>query len=171
MFSIGLAGYAGIKVLVPCFYALNMPKTPVAVSMFGMLINLGLGYALAFTMGLGHVGLALTTGTIALVNFLQLLFFISRKINVGQPLVWLSFLLRVATACFAMGAVAWFGKFLSEPAAHLGFLIYALAVFATIFMAALTYFGVSFQLGLPESVEMADFIRRKLGLSVPNRMR
>lgn len=170
-YAIGLAGYAGIKVLVPCFYALNLSKTPVKISLFGMFINLALCLMLVKGFHLGHVGLALTTGTIALVNFLQLLFFISRKIDVGRPLVWLGFLLRVTVACFAMATVGWIGAFLSEPAAELGFLIYALAVFATIFMAALTYFGVSFQLGLPESVEMADFIRRKLGLSVPNRMR
>lgn len=170
-FAIGLAGYAGIKVLVPCFYALNMPKTPVAVSLFGMVINLGLGYGLAFGLGLGHVGLAMTTGLIALINFLQLLFFISRKIHCGRPLIWLSFFLRVSAACLAMGAVAWIGQFLAQPATHLGFLINFCAVMGTIFMASVTYFGVSYQLGLPEAIEMSEFIRRKLGLPIPNRIK
>lgn len=170
-YAIGLAGYAGIKVLVPCFYALNLSRTPVTISLFGMVINLALCFALVKGMGLGHVGLAMTTGLIALINFLQLLFFMSRRVNCGRPFHWLSFFARVTVACAAMGAVAWIGQFLAEPAAHLGLAIYFCAVMATIFMAAVTYFGVSYQIGLPESVEMADFIRRKLGLPIPNRIK
>ncbi len=170
-YSIGLAGYAGIKVLVPCFYALNLSKTPVKISLFGMAINLLLCYVLVKGFGLGHVGLALTTGLIALINFLQLLFFMSRQVNCGRPLHWITFFARVTAACFAMGAVAWIGQFLAEPASHLGMLPYIAAIGATIFMAAITYFGVSFQMGLPESVEMADFLRRKLNLPVPNRIK
>lgn len=170
-FAIGLAGYAGIKVLVPCFYALNMPKTPVAISLFGMVINLALGYSLAFRYGLGHVGLAMTTGLIALINFLQLLFFISRRIHCGHALTWLSFFVKVMVSCLACGIVAWIGKTVTQSFEHSGLLIYGTAVFVTVFIASITYFGMTWQLGLPESVELSDVIRRKLGLPVPNRVK
>jgi putative peptidoglycan lipid II flippase len=166
-YSIGLAGYAGIKVLVPCFYALNQSKTPVRISLFGMVLNLGLCFLLVKGLKLGHVGLAMTTGLIALINFLQLLFFMSREVHCGRVVDWTLFFIKVTAACLACGAVAWFGMVLSAAAAAHGFLMFAVAVGLTVLLAATTYFGVTWQLGLPESVELIDTLRRKLQIGVP----
>ena len=39
-YALGLAGYAAIKVLTPCFYALNLPRTPLRISLIAIGVNL-----------------------------------------------------------------------------------------------------------------------------------
>jgi len=87
-YTIGLAGYTGIKILVPCFYAMQPPKlerlpgegmgglilrlvlfTPARVSITGIALNLGLCYVFFYAFHLGHVGLALATGGVAVLNW------------------------------------------------------------------------------------------------------
>src|SRR5262249_33667974 len=60
-YAIGLAGYAGIKVLAPAFYALDDARTPMLVSLLSILVNLTLNWTFIRVLHLGHVGLALST--------------------------------------------------------------------------------------------------------------
>jgi putative peptidoglycan lipid II flippase len=131
-YTIGLAGYSGIKILVPCFYAMQPPRfdapsrpgawnafvhfvmnvvlfTPSRVSLIGIALNLLLCFILYFYLHLGHVGLALTTGFIAILNFLQLVHAIQKKIDLGDAGRWLSFFLRVTPATLACGLIAFAG--------------------------------------------------------------
>lgn len=105
-YAIGLAGYASIKVLVPCFYALDKPRTPLMVSMFGIGVNLALNFLLVKAFGLGHVGLAMTTGILATVNFLQLVFHLRRHVELGDFALWAGFAFRVCLAAILMGCAA-----------------------------------------------------------------
>jgi putative peptidoglycan lipid II flippase len=83
--------------------------TPARVSLIGIALNLALCFVLYFYLHLGHVGLALTTGFVAVLNFLQLVHAIQKKIDLGQPGDWLSFFVRVSGASLACGLVAWAG--------------------------------------------------------------
>ncbi len=110
--TIGLAGYSGIKILVPCFYAMQPPRfeslpgatfwqsfrhfvwnvilfTAARVSLTGIAINLALCYALYDFCHLGFVGLAMATGFVAVLNFLQLVYAISKQISLGHISDWL----------------------------------------------------------------------------------
>ena len=58
-YAVGLAGYAAIKVLTPCFYALNLPRTPLRISLVAIGVNLALNLANANVFGLGVAGLAM----------------------------------------------------------------------------------------------------------------
>jgi len=91
-YSIGLAGYAAIKVLSPSFYALDDARTPMWISLgsiavhapmsYGMMTLLsGVGVSPERPNGYGHVGVALATSTVALVNFCALLFLMRRRIG------------------------------------------------------------------------------------------
>ncbi len=71
-YSIGLAGYAAIKVLSPSFYALNDAKTPMYVSVASILIHAVTSFGMMKFLstvgvtserpdGYGHVGVALAT--------------------------------------------------------------------------------------------------------------
>jgi putative peptidoglycan lipid II flippase len=71
-YAIGLVAYSGIKVLAPAFYAIDKRKTPMMVSFASIAVNLALNWYFTFRMGLGHKGLALSTGCVALTNFLVL---------------------------------------------------------------------------------------------------
>jgi putative peptidoglycan lipid II flippase len=185
-YTIGLAGYSGIKILVPCFYAMQPPRfepqaaagfatafshfirnvlffTPARVALTGIALNLALCFVLYYYLGLGHVGLALTTGFVALLNFLQLLYAIQKKIDLGAPADWISFFWRVTVATFACGLVVFLGDHYLLGARTTHSLLGAIILFFNIGFAGLVYFGLTMLLGLPESVELAAFIKRKLG--------
>jgi putative peptidoglycan lipid II flippase len=185
-YTIGLAGYSGIKILVPCFYAMQPPRfepqpsagfatafshfvrnvvffTPARVALTGIALNLALCFVLYYYLGLGHVGLALTTGFVALLNFLQLLHAIQKKIDVGAPADWISFFWRVTVATFACGLAIFLGDHYLLGARTTHSLLGALILFFNIGFAGLVYFGLTMLLGVPESLELAGFIKRKFG--------
>jgi putative peptidoglycan lipid II flippase len=185
-YTIGLAGYSGIKILVPCFYAMQPPRfesrpeagfwssfshfvmnvvlfTPARVSLIGIALNLILCFVLYYYLGLGHVGLALTTGFVAVLNFLQLVYAIQKKIDLGSPGEWLSFFARVTVATMACGCIVLFGDrfLLAHRTTHS--LLGAAILFINIGVAGAVYFGLTLLLRVPESVEMVSFIKRKFG--------
>jgi len=185
-YTIGLAGYSGIKILVPCFYAMQPPRfeqraesgfwssfahfvrnvvlfTPARVSLIGIALNLILCFVLYYYLGLGYVGLALATGFIAILNFLQLVYAIQKKIDLGASREWLSFFIRVMVATLACGCVVQVGDqvLLAHRTTHS--LLGAAILFLNIGAAGAVYFGLTVLLRVPESVEMVSFIKRKFG--------
>ncbi|HEV3272572.1 MAG TPA: murein biosynthesis integral membrane protein MurJ [Candidatus Methylacidiphilales bacterium] len=185
-YTIGLAGYSGIKILVPCFYAMQPPRfeeraglgfwksfshfvwnvvlfTPARVSLIGIALNLALCFVLYHYLGLGYVGLALTTGFVAVLNFLQLVYAIQKKIDLGAPEEWLSFFARVMVATLACGLVVLVGDkvLLAHRTTHS--LLGAAILFLNIGVAGAVYFGLTVLLRVPESVELVSFIKRKFG--------
>ena len=185
-YTIGLAGYSGIKILVPCFYAMQPPRfephpkrsfwssfshfvmnvvlfTPARVSLIGIALNLALCFVLYYWLHLGHVGLALTTGCVAVLNFLQLVHAIQKKINLGTVADWFSFFAKITTATLVCGLVVLGGDhyLLAGRSAHS--LAGAMILFSNIGAAGAVYFGLTMLLRVPESVELAEFIKRKMG--------
>ena len=104
-YSIGLAGYATLKVLAPAFYALNDARMPMVVSLISILINFAMAATLVKYFGLGHAGLALSTSTVAIFGFLVLLFVMQHRIDGihGQAL-WNTFW-KICVSTAAMSAV------------------------------------------------------------------
>jgi putative peptidoglycan lipid II flippase len=185
-YTIGLAGYSGIKILVPCFYAMQPPRfearaesgfwssfshflknivlfTPAKVSLIGIALNLLLCIVFYYYFGLGHVGLALATGSVAVLNFLQLVYAIQKKIDLGSGAEWLSFFARVTVAAMACGCIVLFGDQLLLAHRTTHSLLGAAILFLNIGVAGVVYFGLTTLLKVPESVEMVALIKRKLG--------
>jgi putative peptidoglycan lipid II flippase len=117
-YSIGLTGYAAIKILSPAFYALNDAKTPMIISLVSIGVNLlgsyflrewlsGYGVTEATPHGYGHVGVALATSLVALVNFFALAIILRGRIKRlnGRDII-LSFL-KIAGASAIMSAAAY----------------------------------------------------------------
>ena len=52
-YAIGLAGYAGVKVLAPAFYAINKRNLPMLVSLFSIAVNFGLNWFFTFSTRAG----------------------------------------------------------------------------------------------------------------------
>jgi len=106
-YSLGLAGYAALKVLNPAFYALGDARTPMLVSLCSIAIN----YATASTMirvaNLRQAGLALSTSVVALFGFVVLFAILRRRIHgvYGRELA--GGVLKVALASAAMGVAVW----------------------------------------------------------------
>jgi peptidoglycan biosynthesis protein MviN/MurJ (putative lipid II flippase) len=142
--------------------------TPARVSLIGIALNLVLCFVLFYYLGLGHVGLALTTGFVAILNFLQLVHAIQKKIDLGSPGEWLSFFVRVMVATLACGCVVLVGDqaLLAHRTTHS--LPGAAILFLNIGVAGAVYLGLTVLFRVPESMEMVSFIKRKFGKTSPN---
>jgi len=185
-YTLGLAGYSGIKILVPCFYAMQPPRRelpaapgfragffdfvlnvvlfmPARVSLIGIALNLVLCFIFFGVFHLGHVGLAMATGLVAIINFLQLLYAIQKRIDLGRTGEWLSFFVRVTVATLACGAAAWAGDAFILARLRPHSLLSALVLFIKIADAGAIYFLITTLLRVPESTELVDFVKRKLG--------
>ncbi len=160
-YTLGLAGYAGIKILAPCFYALDSPGIPLRVSLFGIGLNLLLNFLLVKVLAFGHVGLALTTSLVALLNCAQLFFSLDRRVFPGGIGSWLSFLWRLAVASLVCGIAA------GGSARAVGRSILATFPLGSVFSVAvavaagaLAFFLSARILGLEECREALDLFRR-----------
>ncbi|MGH9658162.1 MAG: murein biosynthesis integral membrane protein MurJ, partial [Bryobacteraceae bacterium] len=102
-YSVGLAGYAAVKVLAPAFYALEDSRTPMVVSLVSIAINYAA--ASASVRSLGHTGLALTTSAVALFSFVALLARLRVKIGGVHGRAMLASLVKIALAAGVMGVV------------------------------------------------------------------
>ncbi len=71
-FSVGLIGFAGVRVTAPVYYALKNSVKPMRYSIVAVVVNLGANFI--FIPFLGFAGLALATGLGGLVNFSLLLY-------------------------------------------------------------------------------------------------
>lgn len=104
-FSIGLVGYAALKVLSPAFYALKDSRTPMMVSLGSVIVNFILAKLMVNHFHMGHAGLAISTSGIAIFSSITLFLLIRRRLNgiYGRTL-W-DTLSRVFAASIAMAAV------------------------------------------------------------------
>ena len=103
-YSIGLAGYAAIKVLAPAFYALNDARTPMLVSLASILINAIAASSMVKVAGLGHAGLALSTSLVALFSSIALFEVLRRRIGGVQGRRLTASFVKITAASAMMGA-------------------------------------------------------------------
>jgi putative peptidoglycan lipid II flippase len=159
-YSIGLAGYAAIRVLTPCFYALNQPRVPMRITMIGIGLNLALNFLNMVVFHLGHAGLALATSGIAIANFSQLSTALSRRVDFGGIGEWAGFLGRVVLAAGLCGGAAW-GLHALADAYLSGFALRTLGLFAAIGAAMAVYAGAAHALRIHEIVDAVGLVRRR----------
>ncbi len=98
-YSIGLIGFAGVRVTAPVFYAMKDAVHPMRYSIISVIVNLGANFA--FIPFLGFAGLALATGVGGLVNFGLLLVNLPRLVRDIRLSVAVIFLIR-STFCAAI---------------------------------------------------------------------
>src|SRR5262245_44192160 len=140
-YALGLAGYAAVKVLSPAFYALNDARTPMVISLGSIVVNYAINSLLV--KPLGHVGLALSTSSVALVNFLLLMLFMRRKLTRIEGWRLSVTLGKVLLVSFAMAAIVWLlAAELKSRLALGGMALYAAQLGLGMGVAALVfYFG------------------------------
>ena len=117
-YAIGLTGYAAIKILSPAFYALNDAKTPMIIAVASIAVNFLGSYFLREWLsqygvtpetphGYGHVGVALATSLVALVNFFALALLMRKRIKrLNGRDITLSFL-KITAASAVLSAVSY----------------------------------------------------------------
>ena len=104
-YSVGLAGYAALKVLNPAFYALGDARTPMLVSLASIAINFGAAATLIHITGLGHAGLAMSTSIVALFGFVVLFEVLRKRIGGVHGRELRAGIAKVLVASLAMAAV------------------------------------------------------------------
>jgi putative peptidoglycan lipid II flippase len=149
--SIGLVGYSAIKVLSPAFYALDDARTPMIISFISIAINAACGYLFKTWLshygvtpetpfGYGHVGLALATSSVALVNFFALVYFMRRKIKRLEGRLILSSFIRISLASAALSVTSYFTyTLLVQRLGEQGFRIHLIETFVPIVTGGLVF--------------------------------
>jgi putative peptidoglycan lipid II flippase len=155
-YSIGLAGYAAVKVLSPAFYALGDARTPMVISLVSIAVNYVMNSLLVEPFG--HVGLAFSTSTVALVNFILLALFMRRRVGrlegsrLGHTLV------RICLASVPMAAVAWLVNVFCASLPLDGIALKLVNVVAAITLAAIVFYAGCRMLRIEELNEAIDAV-------------
>jgi putative peptidoglycan lipid II flippase len=159
-YAIGLAGYGAIKVVSPAFYALNDARTPMFISLFSIAVNYLMNSLLVSRFG--HVGLAFSTSTVALVNFLLLAIFMRRRIHRFGGRRLGSTILRICAASVPMALVAWSVNELANVLPWRGLTVSMVRVSCAISLATLAFYASCRLLRVEELNEAVGAIGGKL---------
>lgn len=163
-YALGLAGYSGIKVLAPAFYALDARATPMLVSFLAIGTNLALNSLFTFALGWGHRGLALSTSLTAMVNFGLLYWLMRRKVSRLETVEMLKALGKLALASAVLAAICWAGQhWLLRGFATFHFAEKCVRLLGLIAFAALAFFGTCQLLHVEEMREVTALLLRRLG--------
>ncbi len=163
-YAIGLAFYAGLKVLQPAFYAIERRFVPMIISIVCVVLSAVLNYIFVIHNHLGHQYLALSTSITAALNFCLLLYFMQRFANGLEGRAMLTSLGKIVLAALAMAAVCIAAQHsLLAGWSHYGLVLRLLALGSSIALAAAAYFGVGLWLRNEEITDFAGAFRRKLG--------
>jgi len=105
-YSIGLFAYSALQHLNRVFYAMQDTKTPVAVAIFTIVVNIALNFLLIGP--LGHGGLALAYSLAGIINMLVLLYVLKLKLGrLDGKKMFKSFLQTLAISSL-MGLTAYY---------------------------------------------------------------
>lgn len=174
-YSVGLAGYAAIKVLSPSFYALDDARTPMYVSIGSVLVHAPTSFGMMYLLsqvgvtaerpnGYGHVGVALATSAVALVNFIALTYFMRRKIGRLNGREIIVAFVKIAVAAAVMCVVSYFSyQYLASLTAEKNIWIRAAEAFLPIALGGATFFTAAALLRVEQLTQLVSLVRRKLG--------
>ena len=161
-YSLGLLGYAGMKVLQPIFLALEKPWAPAMLAMVACAISIGMNYVFVMVFGMPAQYLALTTSVVTTVNFLFYFFYLRRLLGGMSCSILIPGVLRICAAGFLLAVVCYAAKLLCFD----GFTDWAF--FPRLFAMAIGGIGgvivyaVSCHfLRVPEIVEFSHFLRHR----------
>lgn len=176
-YSIGLAGYAAIKIISPSFYALDDAKTPMYVSLASILVHVATSFGMMKLLstvgvsperpnGYGHVGVALATSTVALVNFLALTLLMRKRISRINGREIISALIRIIIASAAMSAVCWVSfYFLHKQFGGINLIYRVVEAFIPIGLGGIIFFAAAKLLNITEVNKVYNTFTRKLGFA------
>jgi len=173
-YAIGLTGYAAIKVLSPAFYALDDAKTPMMIALGSIAVNAlaswffmklfsNYGVSPATPNGLGHVGVALATSSVALVNFFALALMMRKRISRLNGREIFSAFIRIAAASAVMSVVCYFSYIiLARYLGINGFIVKITETFVPIALGGITFVVMAKILKVSDIDKLYNAFARKL---------
>jgi len=174
-YAIGLTGYAAIKVLSPAFYAMDDAKTPMLVGVASIFVNAVASYFFmtwlstvwvsdARPTGLGHVGVALATSVVAIVNFVALALIMRNRIKRLNGRSIVSGFIKIAIASAVMSAACYFSfHFLDARFPTRTFSVKMIEAFVPIALGGMVFVGMAKLLGVTEIEKIYRIFARKFG--------
>jgi putative peptidoglycan lipid II flippase len=165
-YSIGLVAYSALKVLTPAFYAIGKRNTPMIVSFLAIGTNLFLNWLFTFRLGWGHRGLAFSTSIVATINFLLLYALMWRQTRGLESRRMFAGLAKICLAGLLLALICWLANYWWLDAwEHLRFFAKLCALFGTIIVSGVVFFGVAFLLHVDEVRDVFGLLRRKISRS------
>ncbi|MBI2339791.1 MAG: murein biosynthesis integral membrane protein MurJ [Deltaproteobacteria bacterium] len=161
-YSVGLTGYALIKVYQPAYLAHHDAKTPMLVSLLSIGINFGMNWLFVFVLHFAHWGLALGTSCVAIWDILLLSILFRKKL----PQIWTKTLLKqglkILSAALLSCLAGWLTCHqLSARFGNEGVFLQLLLVFPPIGVTVLFYYFFCSRLGVNEVTVMREWIKKK----------
>ena len=156
----GLFFFAGVRVLVPAFYALKSTTLPVLAALADAAAFLLL--CAAWTRPLGLPGIGLAASAAAAINVAILLICLRRREGPLRGRAMAASLARIVAASAAMGAALWIGGRFVDRTQISGWKGAGLLL-AGIAAAAAFYWVAAHALGSPEPAELARVAKRRRG--------
>jgi len=162
-YTLGLFAYAGVKVMVPVFYALHNTKYPVIGSFLAVAANF---FFVVLTLApFQHRAIALATSLSMILNFIFLGAVLYRYLD-GYPLGQMArSLAKILLAAGAMGGLVYLLAAALQPFFQAGFLSRLAALLAAMTAGALIYLGLIHLLRVPEFAALSAKLRQRLRLS------
>ncbi|MEQ1861801.1 MAG: murein biosynthesis integral membrane protein MurJ, partial [Chthoniobacteraceae bacterium] len=162
-YALGLAAYAGTKVLGPAFYAIDRRKTPMVVSFCEIAVNLLLNWLFTFRLGMGHKGLALATGCVALTNFAALYVLMHRQTKRLETRALVTLLARLAVPCALLAGICLAARAWPLAAwATMPFIPKLAWLFGAIAAGVAAFFGSAALFRIEEIDDVLGMVKRKL---------
>ncbi len=155
-YTLGLAGYAAIKVLAPAFYALDRVKTPLNISLAGIALNIGFNMLFLLVFHWGLISLPLSTSLVALINFFQLAWWLQKHLGRLADASFCKALAKIGLASLVMAGVLFFFR---SMLTGLPSMLQALLLIST---GGTVYFVAAWMLKLEEIHRFTEYIETKL---------
>ncbi|MGH7438217.1 MAG: murein biosynthesis integral membrane protein MurJ, partial [Polyangiaceae bacterium] len=151
---------AGVRQIVPAFYAVGDTRTPVLVSIVDLGVFVGLALLLRGPMG--HVGISVAVAGSSLAQMLLLLVALKVRLgSVGGAATWLS-VARTMAASLVASVAGWAVARLCAPVGAAGAFARTLPGLAGLAAFGCTFVAVAWGTRSPELSEIGGAVRRRL---------
>ncbi|MFZ5447507.1 MAG: murein biosynthesis integral membrane protein MurJ [Thermodesulfobacteriota bacterium] len=159
LYALGLAAFAGVKIMVPVFYALDDTRVPVIGSFVTVAANLAL---IQITLApLQHRAIALSTSLSMVLNFLFLAAVLYHKVNGYQVRSLLITLLKGTGAGVIMGLVVYWLHGYASAWLGSGLMGQILSLGGVIVVGMVLYAAMVSRLQIPEFQELLQHVRSR----------
>ena len=159
LYSVGLFAFAGVKILVPVFYALDDTKIPVVGSFITVAANL---VVINLTLAsLSHRAIALSTSVSMLVNLLFLAGLLYRKVEGYAVAHLMGTLLKVTGAAAAMAVMVYIGHTFIVAVLGENLVGQIIALAGAILLGVVLYVALVWPLKIPEFNNLMEQVRSR----------
>lgn len=149
-YALGIPFFVMAKIFQPAFYAAEDPQTPLKISIFTVIFNLGA--SLILMQYLGAAGLALATATASMLSVLIMMTILYRRARFelkGDGTIW-----KTIIATILMGLTLYFSRpFITSMMSGMGFIQDALILLSLMILGTIVFFTAAFLIGaLPKDI-------------------